>query len=120
LNIYQIPNSGTPVISCGASMLAVCGDFTHALAHPSGKYVFLTDASGTTDIGAVNLNAQQITQTSSILYPVQEFSPDGTITYATNDGEGEIEIYGFDVATGGVTEGGSFSDLGYLFTAERK
>jgi hypothetical protein len=120
VDVYQMPNDSTPVISCGASMLAVCGDFTHASAHPSGKYVFLTDPTNVTDIGTVNLSTEQITQTGSIPYPVQEFSPDGTIAYAVNDGDGEIDIYGFNAATGGVTQGGSFSDLGYLFTAERK
>jgi hypothetical protein len=120
VDVYQMPNDTTPVISCGASMLAVCGDFTRAQAHPTGKYVFLTDPTNVTDIGAVNLSTEQITQTGSIPYPVDEFSPDGRIAYATNVGEGEIGIYGFNVATGGVKQGGSFPDLGYLLAAERK
>ena len=123
VDVDQLPNVTTPVINCTASMLTVCGDFTSALAHPSGNYVFLTDPTNITDIGAVNLSAQQITQTSSIPYPVQRIGPDGTIVYGVNYTNGEdIEIYGFDAATGGVTQGGTISepsDLDLWVAAER-
>ena len=124
VDVYQLPNVSTPQINCAASMLAVCGDFILGLAHPSGKYVFLTDPTNVTDIGAVNLSTQQITQTSSIPYEVQQFSPDGTIAYGVNDVNSalDIEIYGFDVATGDVRQGGTISvpsDLDSWFSAER-
>ncbi len=124
VDVYQLPNVSTPQVNCAASMLAVCGDFILGLAHPSGKYVFLTDSTNVTDIGAVNFSTQQITQTSSIPYEVQQFSPDGTIAYAVNDVNGalDVEIYGFDVATGDVRQGGTInvpSDLDSWFSAER-
>jgi hypothetical protein len=114
----------TPQVNCTTSMLAVCGDFILGLAHPSGKYVFLTDPTNVTDIGAVNLGTQQITQTSSISYEVQQFSPDGTIAYGVNDVNGalDVEIYGFNVGTGDVRQGGTInvpSDLDSWFSAER-
>jgi len=124
VDVYQLPNVTTPQINCTTSMLAVCGDFIFGLAHPSGKYVFLTDPTNVTDIGAVNLSTQQITETSSIPYEVQQFSPDGTIAYAVNDVNGalDIEIYGFNVDTGDVRQGGTISvpsDLDSWFSAER-
>lgn len=125
VDVYQLPNVSTPQIDCTTSMLAVCGDFIFGLAHPSGKYVFLTDPTSVTDIGAVNLSTQQITQTGSIPYEIQQFSPDGTIAYAVNDVKGalDVEIYGFNVGTGAVTQGGTISvpsDLDSWFQAERK
>ncbi len=125
VNIYPIqPNVSTPAISCNAAMLAACGDFSPGLAHPSAKYVFLTAPSGVTDIGKLNLSSKLITETSSIPYEVQQFSPDGTIAYGVNDVNGalDIEIYGFSVATGDVTQGGAISvpsDLDSWFAAER-
>jgi hypothetical protein len=111
VDVYQLPNVTTPQVNCATSMLAACGDFIFGLAHPSGKYVFLTDPTNATDIGAVNLSTQQITQTSSIPYEVQQFSPDGTLAYAVNDVNPvlDVEIYGFDVSTGAVTQGGTIS-----------
>ena len=124
VDVYQLPNVTTPQINCTTSMLAVCGDFIFGLAHPSGKYVFLTDPTNVTDIGAVNLSTQQITQTSSIPYEVQQFSPNGTIAYGVNDVNGalDVEIYGFNAATGAVRQGGTISvpsDLDSWFAAER-
>jgi len=124
VDVYQLPNVTTPQINCTTSMLAVCGDFIFGLAHPSGKYVFLTDPTNVTDIGAVNLSTQQITQTSSIPYEVQQFSPNGTIAYGVNDVNGalKVEIYGFNAATGAVRQGGTISvpsDLDSWFAAER-
>ena len=124
VDVYQLPNVTTPQVNCTASMWAVCGDFIFGLAHPSGKYVFLTDPTNVTDIGAVNLSTQQIMQTSSIPYEVQQFSPDGTLAYGVNDVNGalDVEIYGFNVATGDVRQGGTInvpSDLDSWFAAER-
>jgi hypothetical protein len=125
VDVYQLPNVTTPQINCTMSMLAVCGDFIFGLAHRSAKYVFLTDPTSVTDIGAVNLSTQQITQTSSIPCEVQQFSPDGTIAYGVNDVNGalEVQVYGFNVSTGDVTQGGTISvpsDLDSWFPAERK
>ena len=125
VNVYRIkPNETTPTISCGSSMFDACGDFILGLVNPTAKYVFLTNPQSVTEIGAVNLSTQQITETSSIPYEVQEFSPDGTIAYAANDAGTalEIEIYGFNLASGAVTQGGVInvpSDLDSWVTAER-
>jgi hypothetical protein len=124
VDIYQMPNVSTPVINCTKSMWAVCGNFGYALAHPSGEYVFLLDSANITDIGEVNLSTQQIVQTSSIPYEVQQFSADGTIAYGVNDVNGalDIEIYGFSAASGQVTQGGTISvpsDLDSWFAAQR-
>ena len=126
VNIYRVQQSvGTPLVNCTSSMWTVCGDSVYSLAHPSGEYVFLFDfTTNITDIGQVNLTTQQITQTSSIPYEVQQFSPDGTIVYGVNDVNGalDIEIYGFSVASGQVTQGGIISvpsDLDSWFAAER-
>jgi len=102
----------------------VCGDSGLGLVHPSGKYVFLTDPTNATDIGAVNLSTQQITQTSSIPYPTGQLSPDGTIAYAVNyvNETYDIDIFGFNVATGDVIQGGTItdpSDLDLWIAAER-
>jgi hypothetical protein len=125
VNIYQVKQTlGTPQVNCTSSMWAVCGTSGYTFAHPSGEYVFMLDSTNVTDIGQVNLTTQQITQTSSIPYEVQQFSPDGSIAYGVNDVNGalDIEIYGFSTASGQVTQGGTISvpsDLDSWFTAER-
>jgi hypothetical protein len=126
VNIYPIqPNVATPVISCGTDQYAPCGDFITGTVHPSAEYVFLTDPTSTTYIGQVNVSSRQIVPDSnSIPYEVQALSPDGTIAYGANDVNGalDIEIFGFDAATGGVTQGGTISvpsDLDSWWAAER-
>jgi hypothetical protein len=124
VEVYQTSNVNTPAVDCTSSMWTVCGDFTEALAHPSGQYVFLSDPTAVTDIGRVNLSTQQISQTSSIPNYVQQFSPDGSIVYGSNETNGtwDIDIYGFDVGTGQVTQGGTISEpanYAGMWTAER-
>lgn len=107
VDVYQLPNS-SPTVNCTASMLAICGDFGFALAHPSGQYVFLQDTNGRTHIGQVNLQTQQITEVNNLPYGVRMLSPDGTIAYGPTSTEpGRIHIAGFDPATGGVKLGGT-------------
>jgi hypothetical protein len=111
-NVYQAQPNAATLISCGNSMLAACGDFEEGLAYPSGQYVFMTDVNNATTIGRVETSTGQIVADSaSIPYQVQQFSPDGSIVYAGNPvGNAlEIEIYGFNVSTGAVTQGGSIS-----------
>lgn len=126
INVYQAqPNVSTPLVNCTSSMWATCGNLGwHSLAHPSGKYVFVFDNTNTTEIGRIDFNTKQIVQDSSIPYPVWQFSPDGSIVYAENDmyPAMDLEIYGFSVASGQVTRGGTIylpSDLDYWFSAER-
>lgn len=108
VNIYQAqPNVSTPLVNCTSSMWSICGNYQSGLAHPSGKYVFLFDSNGVTDVGQVDFSTQQIAQTSSIPYAVGQFSPDGTIVYAS-DATG-IEIYGFSANSGQTTQGGAIS-----------
>jgi 6-phosphogluconolactonase (cycloisomerase 2 family) len=126
VSVYQVqPKVSTPLVYCTASMWAVCGNYGYpALAHPSGQYVFLYDTTNITDIGQVNLTTQQIAPVGSIPYYIQQFSPDGTVVYALNDASSvlEIEIYGFDISSGQVTQGGTISapsNLDSWFAAER-
>ncbi len=123
VDIYQLPNVGTPLIQCNYSMLAVCGDFERGLAHPSAKYVFLTNPQ-LTEIDKLETSEKAIVSASSIPYEVQQFSPDGSIAYAVNDvGTAfQIEIYGFDTSNGTVTQGGTISvpsGLDSWWTAQR-
>jgi hypothetical protein len=125
VNIYQVqPNVSTPQVNCTASMLQACG-YDLGLPHPSGKYVFMFNAQGATEVDKVELSQKKIVgPTSSTPYEVQQFSPDGTIAYAANDVNGalDIEIYGFSVSTGALTAGGLISvpsDLDSWFTAQR-
>jgi hypothetical protein len=126
VNIYQVHQPlGAPMVNCTSSMWTVCGNPVYGLAHLSGEYVFLFDSTtNITDIGKVNLSTRQITPTSSVAYWVRQFSPDGTIAYGENDVNGalDIEIYGFNTASGQVTQGGTInvpSDLDSWFAAER-
>ena len=90
-------------------MLTVCGDFSYsyAQAHPTGKYVFLSDTSYLTDILQVDLTTQQLTQISTIPENVRRFSPDGSVIYGNNANNGQIHIAGFNAANGAVKLGGS-------------
>ena len=128
VNVYWLkPNVKTPAISCTASMLADCGSFSYALAHPSAQYVFLVmPPSYVTDIAKVEMSSKKIVGTSSTIpYQVQQFSPDGKITYAANDVNTalNIHIYGFNVNTGQVAAGGLISvpsNLDFWYAAERR
>jgi hypothetical protein len=107
VDVYQLPNTATPAVNCTASMWALCGDFAGALAHPSGEYVFLETSDGPTDIGQVNLQAGEITQVNSIPFGAKIFSPNGKIVYGGTSTQDEIDIAGFDAATGEVKQGGT-------------
>jgi hypothetical protein len=109
VDVFQLPNVTAPAVNCTESMWALCGDFGHALAHPSGSYVFLEGSSSSTDIGQVNLEAQQIVEVNSLPFGVQMFSPDGTIAYGTTSAFGEIHVAGFNIANAQVTPGGTIS-----------
>jgi hypothetical protein len=126
VNVYPLqPNVTNPLIQCTAPMLPACSDDSLGLAHPSAEYVFMTNAQQITEIDQVNLNSKQIVATgSTIPYEVEQFSPDGTIAYGVNDVNGAltIEIYGFNVATATVTQGGTISvpsDLDSWWAIER-
>jgi hypothetical protein len=125
VNIYQVqPNVSAPLVNCTSSVWAICGNYQSGMAHPSGKYVFLWDSTSVDYIGQVNFSTKQITQTSSIPYQAEQFSPNGTIAYAPNYGSSalDIEIYGFDISSGQVTQGGTItgpSGLDTWLAAER-
>ena len=108
VQIYQTqPLSATPLVNCATSMLAICGDYGSAHAHPSGQYVFLSDTNYLTDILQVDLTTQQLTQVNTIPENVENFSPDGSVIYGDNPDNAEIRIAGFDAANGEVKLGGS-------------
>ena len=108
VQIYQTqPPSTTPLVNCTTSMLAVCGDYTSAQAHPLGNYVFLGAANNLTDILQVDLTTQQLTQVNTIPENVDTFSPDGSVIYGKNTSNAVIRIAGFNTNNGAVTPGGS-------------
>jgi hypothetical protein len=111
VNIYPaVPNTSKPLVQCTASMLAACGNFPNGgIAHPSGKYVFLRVSNTTTQIEKVDLANHRLVDTSNqIQNLVDQFSPDGTLAYASNyTGPGYyITVYGFNLTTSKVTPGG--------------
>ncbi len=107
VTVYQAQIPLAQIVSCSASMLTACSDFQYGLAHPSGQYAFLIDPNGLTDVGQIDSTTQQIVQTATLPYSVQEFSPDGTIAYGVVGAD--IEITGFNVQNGQATAGGSIS-----------
>jgi len=125
VNIYPIqPNTSQPLVQCTASMLEACG-YSGGVVHPSAKYVFMAITGDTTQIDRVELSHKKIVDTGNYIpYSVGQFSPDGTLVYAGSpESSGyEIEIYGFDVATGNVTPGGAIpvpSNLDPFYVAVR-
>jgi hypothetical protein len=110
-------------VSCTSSMWALCGNFGYAVAHPSGGYVFLVGSSNTTDIGQVDLRAQQIVQVNSFPFEAWTFSPDGKVVYGDAPPSArKIYISGFNAANGEVKLGGTIvlpNALDSWFTAER-
>jgi len=125
VDIYPVkPNTSTPIVQCTASMLQACG-YAIGVAHPSGKYVFMGVSQDSTQIDKVELSAHKIVDTTNYIpYQFGQFSPDGTLVYAISDASTyDIEIYGFDVATGAArTNGGVIvlpSGLDVWFTAHR-
>jgi hypothetical protein len=127
VNVYPLkPNVTTPLIQCTGSMLADCATDINTV-HPSAEYIFMFNPQQpNTDVNKVDLTLKQIVATgSTIPYEVQQFSPDGTIAYGVNDINGAltIEIYGFNVATASVTQGGTISvpsDLDSWWAVERR
>jgi hypothetical protein len=111
MSIYPlVPNTTTPVVQCTATMLESCAYAQRAAVHPSGKYIFMSDSQDFTEIDRVDLNAEKLVDTTNYIpagfaLPVAgQFSPDGTIVYAS--GASSIEIFGFNVQTSDVTFGG--------------
>jgi hypothetical protein len=112
MSIYPlVPNTTTPVVQCTATMLESCAYAQSAAVHPSGKYVFMADSQDFTEIDRVDLNAKKLVDTTNyfpagfVIPFTGQFSPDGTIVYAS--GSTSIEIFGFNVQTSEVTFGGS-------------
>lgn len=108
VDIYQTqPINSTPLVNCGASMLAICGNYVNALAHPSGEYVFLGNGSFVTDVLQVDLTTQQLVQVSTVPGNVEKFSPDGSVIYGYNPAPRYIHIAGFNAGDGQITLGGT-------------
>jgi|CZKJ01.1.fsa_nt_gi hypothetical protein len=108
VQIYQTqPLSTTPLVNCAASMLAICGNYGSARAHPSGEYVFLGGANYQTDIAQVDLTTQQLVQINTVPSNVEQLSPDGSVIYGDNPDNAEIRIAGFNATNGAVKLGGS-------------
>jgi hypothetical protein len=122
VDVFQMPNVSAPAVNCTATMLAACGDFGHALAHPSGEYVFLE--SNGTQIGQVNLETQQIVEVNSLPFTAWMFSPDGGVAYGQTSTGSPHDVYiaGFNAANGEVKLGGTIQlphVLDYWIAAKR-
>lgn len=126
VDIYALASPlGKPLLQCTASMLESCGNAT-GTTHPSGKYIFMSDSQDFTEIDRVDLNEKKIVDTGNYIpygfgssSIAGQFSPDGTLVYAT--GASAIQIYGFNVATSEVTPGGAISVPNYdLFLATER
>jgi 6-phosphogluconolactonase (cycloisomerase 2 family) len=125
LEIYRLPNTTTPLITCTASMLTACASDT-GVAHPSAKYVFYTNPqTNATEVDAVDLNSQQIIATGTNFTTPQpdfiQFSPDGSLVYSSDYGPGIVSIFGFNASTAAITTGGSISEsnVAAILPAER-
>lgn len=126
VNVYPIvPNTKTRLIHCTGAMLEACGSAT-GVAHPSGNYAFMAISGDTIQIDRVELAAHKIVDTGNYIpYQFAKFSPDGSLVYGNlnlSGGDFYIEIYGFNVATSGVTPGGAIyvpSGLDPWIVAER-
>jgi hypothetical protein len=129
VNVYPlVPASATPLFTCTAAMMEACG-YAIGVAHPSGKYLFMSTAEDFTEIERVELGAGKIAGTGNYVpYTFEpplfgQFSPDGSLVYATNSLTSGywIEIYGFNVASSEVTPGGGIlvPNFGIFVAAER-
>ena len=107
-----LPGNHNPVIDCTATMLPACASDA-GVAHPSGKYVFYTNAQArTTEVDAVELGSKQIVATGTTFSTFQpnrlKFSPDGAIAYSWGT---TVSVFGFDISTAAITTGGSIWQL---------
>lgn len=127
VNVYSVTGDiKTLLVHCAESMLEACGN-SLGVAHPSGEYVFMAIAQDTTQIDRVDLTDKKIVDTGNyipggLVYGLtSEFSPDGTLVYATSQSNGgyTIQVFGFNVATSVVTPGGTIGHSGPFYTAER-
>ncbi len=129
VNVYSVTStSKTLLVHCAESMLEACGN-SLGVAHPSGKYVFMGITQDTTQIDKVDLTEKKIVDTGNYIPGAlaygftSEFSPDGTLVYATSQTNGNylIQVFGFDVATSVVTPGGVIGPAisGPFYAAER-
>jgi hypothetical protein len=115
LNVYPL-NGGSPIFSCTASMLQVCGNGISATVDPSGNYIFFQTGIYATEITKLDLANQQVVPTgSSFPDAVQVFSPDDKLIYSTDqNANGIIHIYTFDAAAGSAKYNGGEITVGPL------
>jgi hypothetical protein len=115
-DIYQTqPPETNPLVNCSTSMLAICGDYTTALAHPSGEYAFLQSSNTQSDIVQVDLATQQLVSVGTLPSGLLKLSPDGSVIYGYNPSQLQIRVAGFDAANAQVTLGGSIEILHALY-----
>ncbi len=128
LQIYPVTTNqnAKALIDCASTMLAACGSDI-GVAHPSGKYVFYTNAQdNTTEVDAVDLTSKQIVSTGAMFSaPTQnflKFSPDGSVVYSWEPTTGTVSIFGFNASTAAITAGGSVtgSSTFSILPAERR
>lgn len=109
----NMPWPTQPVIHCTRSMLNVCDSATNVQLDPSGKYLFLTDASTQKiRVAALDLVRTRVVDTGNS-FPMTEqtpgftFSQDGKLIYATLATDRKLHIFGFDSRSGTISAGGT-------------
>lgn len=106
-------NPTNPIIQCTSAMLAACGSATAFWQDTTGKYLLLQGPS-TFDVTKVDLVNRQIIETGSTFPNLQSpyFTPDDRIMFGVAynfNNTSLIQIYGFDSATGLLSQGGQVS-----------
>lgn len=106
--VSPIKANSKPTIDCNSGPCAT----DYGIAHPSGKFVFLSNPSqNTTEVDSVDFTSKQIVPTGTVFSNphIGFFSPDGSLVYASDTSSGTITIFGFDSASAEITQGGTIS-----------
>ena len=110
--VYPLkPNSTKATVNCYTGSCAT----DSGIAHPSGKYVFLTDPTqNTTEVDAVNMSSKQIVPTGTVFanpsLNILFFSPDGSLVYSLDRRSGTVSVSGFNSSDAVITTGGAVSE----------
>jgi hypothetical protein len=111
VSVYPLqPDSTTPGIDCNSGSCAT----DSGIAHPSGKYVFLTNPTeNTTEVDSVDLTSKHIVPTGTVFAnpgtSTLFFSPDGSVVYSLDSSSSTVAIFGFNPNNAAITPGGTVS-----------
>jgi hypothetical protein len=112
LNVLTNPPTSSSIIHCTATMLSICESASNVQLDPSGKYLFLTNASTLqVEIAKINIPRHIIELTGSAIPPTTQgpgffFSPDGALVYAFLASDGNLHVFTFNSSTGQLADTG--------------